>query len=132
MIFQKEANGYIWVTCDKCGKSHTKHKAYYKQYGDEYHFNPPITCSCGKTNRIAVKDTSTNKLSPQIRDEELIKCPKCGSTQLSAGNSGFGLGKAAAGGLLLGPIGLLGGFIGSNKVIVTCLNCGKQWKAGQG
>ena len=41
---------------------------------------------------------------------------------------GFGLGKAAAGGLLLGPIGLLGGVIGSGKIIVTCLKCGHKWK----
>jgi len=59
-----------------------------------------------------------------------VKCPSCGSTQISAGNKGFGLGKAAAGGILLGPVGLLGGLVGSKKVMVTCLNCGKQWKAG--
>ena len=30
-----------------------------------------------------------------------IKCPKCGSTQITAQNKGFGLGKAAIGGLAL-------------------------------
>ena len=60
-----------------------------------------------------------------------LKCPKCSSTQLHAGSKGFGLGKAAAGGLLLGPVGLLGGMIGSKKVIITCLNCGKKWRAGK-
>ncbi|MFC2106442.1 hypothetical protein ACFLS0_06810 [Candidatus Bipolaricaulota bacterium] len=65
------------------------------------------------------------------RAENAITCPKCGSSQLTAGKKGFGLGKAAAGGLLLGPIGLLGGAIGKNKVMITCLNCGHQWKAGQ-
>ncbi|MDR3599168.1 MAG: hypothetical protein P4L49_01570 [Desulfosporosinus sp.] len=61
-----------------------------------------------------------------------IKCHRCGSTQLSAGNKGFGfgLGKAAVGGALLGPIGLLGGMAGKNKVIITCLACGYQWKPG--
>jgi RNA polymerase subunit RPABC4/transcription elongation factor Spt4 len=43
--------------------------------------------------------------------ESAIKCPKCGSTQLTANTKGFGVGKAAVGGLLLGPVGLLGGFI---------------------
>ena len=61
-----------------------------------------------------------------------IKCPKCGSSQLTANKKGFGLGKAAAGGLLLGPIGLLGGMIGSGKVKITCLKCGHEWKAGKG
>ncbi len=60
-----------------------------------------------------------------------IRCPKCGSTQIAAGNKGFGLGKAAAGGLLLGPVGLLGGLIGSKKVMITCLKCGYKWEAGK-
>lgn len=60
-----------------------------------------------------------------------IKCPKCGSTQITAGKKGFGLGKAAGGALLLGPVGLLGGMIGSKKVKITCLKCGHEWKPGQ-
>lgn len=61
-------------------------------------------------------------------DEEPVRCPRCRSTQLTANRKGFGLGKAAAGGLLLGPIGLLGGFLGSSKVKITCLKCGYTWK----
>mgnify|MGYP001089561492 FL=1 len=61
-------------------------------------------------------------------DEEPVRCPRCRSTQLSANKKGFGLGKAAAGGLLLGPVGLLGGFLGSSKVKITCLKCGYTWK----
>ena len=63
--------------------------------------------------------------------EDSIKCPKCGSTQITAGNKGFGFGKAAIGAVALGPVGLLGGLIGSKKVIVTCLNCGHKWQAGK-
>lgn len=59
-----------------------------------------------------------------------IKCPECGSNQITASKKGFGLGKAAAGGLLLGPVGLLGGAIGSGKVKITCLKCGHEWKPG--
>lgn len=58
---------------------------------------------------------------------EKIKCPICGSTQITAGNKGFGLGKSAAGLVLLGPVGLLGGLVGSKKIKITCLKCGHSW-----
>ena len=65
------------------------------------------------------------------KHEKQIECPMCSSTQLTANKKGFGLGKAAIGGILTGGIGLLGGFIGSGKVKITCLNCGHSWKAGK-
>jgi hypothetical protein len=44
-----------------------------------------------------------------------ICCPKCGSNQISANKRGWTL---------------TTGMIGSNKVLITCLNCGKQFKPG--
>ncbi len=61
-------------------------------------------------------------------EDNQVRCPSCGSTQIVANKKGFGLGKSLAGGLLLGPVGLLGGVIGSGKIVVTCLNCGNRWK----
>jgi predicted RNA-binding Zn-ribbon protein involved in translation (DUF1610 family) len=60
-----------------------------------------------------------------------IQCPKCGSTQITANKKGFSGKKAVAGAVLTGGIGLLAGTIGSNKVIITCLNCGKEFKPGE-
>lgn len=60
-----------------------------------------------------------------------IKCPKCKSTQITSKTKGFGLGKAAVGGILLGPIGLAGGLLGSKKIKVVCLKCGKEWIPGK-
>lgn len=60
--------------------------------------------------------------------EAQAKCPKCGSTSLSGGKQGFGYGKAVAGAVLLGGVGLLAGGIGANKTVVTCLNCGYKFK----
>ncbi len=63
--------------------------------------------------------------------EDQIKCPKCSSTQITAQKQGFGAGKAAAGVLLTGGIGLLAGGINSNKIKLTCLSCGNQFNPGQ-
>ncbi len=63
-------------------------------------------------------------------DEEGVPfCPRCTSTYVTANKKGFGLGKAAAGGVLLGPVGLLGGMIGKNKMTLYCMKCGHKFEA---
>lgn len=44
-----------------------------------------------------------------------IKCPKCGSNQISANKRGYSFWT---------------GFIGSGKIIITCLNCGNTFRPG--
>ncbi len=61
-----------------------------------------------------------------------VKCPKCSSTQLTANKKGYSAGKALAGVVLTGGIGLLGGFIGSKKITITCLSCGNKFKPSEG
>lgn len=60
-------------------------------------------------------------------DEEVIKCPRCGSEMVEGGKKGFGVGKAIVGGVLTGGIGLAAGLIGKNKLQYTCLKCGYKW-----
>ena len=66
-----------------------------------------------------------------MKNNDLIKCPKCQSTQISDGKKGFSGGKAVAGAVLTGGIGILAGTIGSNKTVLTCLSCGKKFKPGE-
>jgi hypothetical protein len=61
------------------------------------------------------------------KTKKQISCPKCKSIDFTANKKGFGLGKAVVGGILTGGVGLLGGFIGSQKVNITCLKCGNRW-----
>lgn len=46
-------------------------------------------------------------------DSNQVKCPKCGSTSITAGQRGYSL---------------LTGFIGSGKTMNRCANCGNKWK----
>lgn len=46
-------------------------------------------------------------------NDNKVKCPKCGSTSITAGQRGYSL---------------LTGFIGSGKTVNRCANCGHRWK----
>lgn len=65
-----------------------------------------------------------------MEDSE-IRCPKCGSTQITANKKGFSGKKAVAGAVLTGGIGVLAGTLGSNKIKITCLACGHTFKPGE-
>ena len=67
----------------------------------------------------------------ELDKQGVIYCPKCLSTQLSINQKGFSAGNAFAGGLLLGPLGLLAGTSGSKKVRITCLKCGHKFYPGK-
>ena len=57
-----------------------------------------------------------------------IKCPMCGEMvrwfKIDTTKKGFSVGKAAVGGILLGPVGLLGGALGKKKEYYVCRKCG--------
>lgn len=49
----------------------------------------------------------------QQRNNNVVKCPKCGSTNITAGQRGYSL---------------LTGFIGSGNTVNRCSKCGHKWK----
>jgi len=82
--------------------------------------------------RMQAMALQTQQEQLQIQKDQLAsmaKCPRCGSTSLAGNKKGFGIGKAVIGAALVGPIGLVAGNVGAKKVQVTCLKCGKKFKA---
>lgn len=101
------------INCSECGK----------QVSDKAASCP----NCGNPiNQQAATTSNTTSSS-----SNLMKCPKCNSTNLTSDKKGFSGRKAVAGAVLTGGIGLLAGTIGSNKTMITCLNCGYRYKAGE-
>lgn len=57
----------------------------------------------------------------------ISKCPSCGSENYVVHTTGFSLGKAAGGMILLGPLGLAAGVLGSGKPECVCKRCKQGW-----
>ena len=68
------------------------------------------------------------KAEADVRDSAGVRCPKCFSKNVSVREKGFSVGKAAAGFVLTGGVGLIAGFHGRKKLFAHCLNCGHEWK----
>lgn len=80
-------------------------------------------------NEKTVQSSNGKKMVQSVTDDNQARCPRCGSPSLSANKKGFGMGKAVVGTLAFGVIGgVLAGSIGSKKIEVTCLKCGKKFK----
>lgn len=52
----------------------------------------------------------------KAEDLNKVKCPKCGSTNITAGQRGYSL---------------VWGFAGSGSTVNRCANCGHKWKPGK-
>lgn len=87
-----------------------------------------------------IKDFSSEELlnlnrssTNNSENQNVLNCPYCGSTNintLGADKKNFSVGKATAGAILTGGVGLLAGFAGkkTGKTNFVCMNCGKQFQ----
>lgn len=99
-------------------------------YGNPGHSTSTIpynsTQNFGQTNS---QSYGQSNYSDPSSSQGGMYCPRCHSTQVTAGKKGFGFGKALVGGVLLGPVGILAGFIGSKNMEFACLNCRERWNS---
>lgn len=107
------------ISCSECGKQVSDKASSCPNCGNPINEKPKIL-------------TNTQPTTQNASSESVMHCPKCDSTQLSTNKKGFSGGKALTGAVLTGGIGLLAGTHGSNKVKITCLACGKEFKPGEG
>lgn len=64
--------------------------------------------------------------------EDLLVCPKCLSEDIERYKKGFSGGKALAGAILTGPIGMLVGTIGMNNIECKCGICSHKFLGSKG
>ncbi len=111
--------------CPVCGeKLRTKSAEQCGKCSSSWRDHPPI-------QDIQSQQIYREKFTKRDAEEEKIKCPNCKSTQITSHKRGFSGVKAVGGAVLTGGVGLLAGTIGSNKIILTCLACTKQFKVGE-
>lgn len=82
--------------------------------------------------RVCGKDVSPSAdICPHCGEREpgaTVQCRYCGSKKVTVSNAQvLSYGKAAAATVLLGPIGLLAGFLPANHIFYRCLDCGKSF-----
>lgn len=90
-----------------------------------------------KAQALSLQQQNEQLKIQQKQFDSMAKCPRCGSTSLSGNKKGYGVVKGGLGALALGAmtggvgaiVGLGAGNIGRKKVIVTCMNCGRKFKA---
>lgn len=127
-IMVDHKNTYLEI-CNKCGFmiEHNK-QDYVSKFEcpdcgslsgtlEENDFKLGVRCNnCGKLHIMLEKHTTIDNRNSSPKptvNANVPKCPKCGSTAITAGQRGYSF---------------LTGFIGSSKTVNRCANCGYKWK----
>ena len=127
---------YIVAECEKCGRVHNiPIDNFIDTRGFSLDLIEVIQCECGDYHNLVLGENKQPERITKVADsaqvDEPIKCRRCNSTQLHTDKKGFSLGKGLLGNFIIGGAGLLGGLIGKDKVIITCMNCGHNWEPGK-
>lgn len=117
MIWDGEGYGFISVKCPQCSKISNIKQSSADKTATGYRLKGEGKCSCGLTFN-------------EIYRDERVKCPNCGSTEITVMKEGFNAQGACCGALLVGPLGLLCGANEANKLNRHCLKCGHKWPIG--
>lgn len=80
-------------------------------------------------DRQAAEAAKNAERRRELDEQGVAYCPKCLSTSLSAQKKGGSIVKGLVGGAIAGPVGLLAGGIGRNKIDVVCMKCGNKFRA---
>lgn len=64
-------------------------------------------------NNIEKSNSDNDKVNDYYENENILRCPRCGSTNVAIGQRGYSL---------------VTGFWGSNKTVNRCGKCGYSWK----
>ena len=75
--------------------------------------------------------TAGSASARQYGNEPPVRCPACGSTQISAVRRNYDSGCGCLSLLLFGWVGLLLGLLGADDVEMVCNQCGARWPAGR-
>lgn len=120
------------VFCPVCGTK-LKKETYSKQNNlfkicpkckKQYLYDIDHCSECGystdsykqKIKNLAYEFNNDADKKNKHQPSNIPKCPKCGSTAITVGQRGYTL---------------LTGFLGSNKTVNRCANCGHTWKPGK-
>lgn len=69
-----------------------------------------------KLSQFKTQLSQQDAVKQQEQESERVRCPKCGSTNITAGQRGYSF---------------LTGFLGSGSTVNRCANCGYKWKPGK-